>query len=269
MMILNHYKKVWIVGASSGIGLALAKRLDAPERELFVSARNEIGMREAFQHSLGRIVPLALDVTSPKQIQAVVGQLPPGLDLVIVNAGTCEYMDSETLDMGLVDRVMQTNFFGALQVVNAILPNLRAAVKEGAKPKLVVMSSSVTYQALPRAHAYGASKSALRYFVECLKIDLQKEGIDVQIVSPGFVKTPLTQKNDFPMPGLMQVDAAAQAIVKGLASNHFDIAFPKRFIFGLKGFAQLPERVRYYVLAKLSRHRETPTEIDKRHHTDV
>jgi NAD(P)-dependent dehydrogenase (short-subunit alcohol dehydrogenase family) len=180
------------------------------------------------------------------------------LDQVIINAGTCEYIDSEEIDVGVVKEVMDTNFFGALTVVNASLPLLRAKNELSShlqkQPQLVFMSSSVTYQALPRAGAYGASKAALRYFAECLRLDLQHEGIDVRVVSPGFVKTPLTDKNDFPMPFRISAEQAAQRIEQGLNGKQFDISFPRRFTRLLKLISFLPDGLRFKLLGKSSRH---------------
>ena len=186
--------------------------------------------------------------------------------MVIVNAGTCEYIDSKEMDLDSIQRVMNTNFNAAVSTIEASLPLLRESARQGKRPKLVVMSSSVTYQALPRAHAYGASKAALRYFTECLKIDLQREGIDVHLISPGFVKTPLTDVNDFPMPMIMESDEAASRIIKGLDKNLFDIHFPKRFTYPLKLISLLPDRLRFSLLDKLAR--TSPSLPASKHHSE-
>lgn len=253
------YQRIWLVGASSGIGAALVKALDEPGRTLYLSARNAEAMEalaEKFQAD-SRVLPM--DMTQPEQVQHACERIAQdgGLDLVILNAGTCEYMDSADLDLALLRRVMETNFFAVTSLMKQSLDLLRQG-KSGSEiaPKLVVVSSSVTYQALPRAHAYGASKVALRYFTECLKADIQHEGIDVQVVSPGFVETPLTDLNDFDMPAKISAEEAAQEIVKGLKSNRFDIHFPKRFTRSLKAFSCLPEGLRFKLLGKMSRHSE-------------
>jgi len=251
-------ESVWLIGASSGIGKALIDELDHPSMRLFISARNQNELERLSEKRLGQVTPVALDMTddaSVAEAAEVIRGHSQSLNRVIVNAGTCEYMDSWTVDLKLVERVMQTNFFGVLKIVNAALPFLRQARSDGSDvSQLVLMSSSVSYQALPRAHAYGASKSALRYFAECLKIDLQHEGIDVRVVSPGFVKTPLTDRNDFPMPFLIEADEAARRIVSGMHSGRFDIAFPRRFTWILRTFANLPQRLKFSMLAKTSRH---------------
>ena len=254
-------KYIWIVGASTGIGEALTHRYARQGCTVFVSARNGAKLEAMTSVSESRLVPIVLDVSDDWSVVSAVKQIEQHTDVlhqVIINAGTCEYIDSQEIDMNTVKAVMDTNFIGALNVVNAALPLLRAAVfkKLDVMPQLVFMSSSVTYQALPRAGAYGASKAALRYFAECLRLDLQHEEIDVRVVSPGFVKTPLTDKNDFPMPYRISAEEAAIEIEKGLLSKRFDICFPKRFTSMLKFVSFLPDALRFKLVGKTSRHLE-------------
>lgn len=259
-MNLSDYRRIWIVGASSGIGAALAKALDSSSRTLFLSARSEPALSELALSCRSRSVVLPMDVNQAEEVNNAIDQITAdgGIDMVILNAGTCEYMDSHQLDMAMLDRVMQTNFFSMVRMYQPLLDLLRQAKGRGVRfPKFVVMSSSVTYQALPRSHAYGASKAALRYFTECLKADVQQEGIDVRLISPGFVDTPLTAKNDFDMPFLVSAEEAADIIVDGLSGSRFDIAFPKRFTNILKVMSALPDRLRFNLLGKLSRHSAT------------
>jgi short-subunit dehydrogenase len=256
-MLLSHYRRIWVIGASSGIGEALVKALDHPDRTVIVSARNKAALESLALASSGPCLALPMDINQAEDVEAVCHALADQspVDMVILNAGTCEYMDSTRLDLALLERVMQTNFFSIVRLIDQALPMMRRALGQGVKrPKLVVMSSSVTYQALPRAHAYGASKSALRYFTECLKADVQKEGIDVRIVSPGFVKTPLTDQNDFEMPFRVSAQDAAYEIIKGLEGERFDISFPKKFTLYLKAVARLPDAWRFKILGKMSRH---------------
>lgn len=259
----EEQKIIWIVGASTGIGLALAQAYAAQSCHVIISARRR-SMLEQVKLELLRDYPhcivtvIELDTSEPssvslayKRIMDEVGMV----DSVIINAGTCEYIDSIRIDTDRVRRVMETNFLGAINVVNASLPLLRAAKANAhSQPQLVFVSSSVTYQALPRAGAYGASKAALRYFAESLKLDLQHEGIDVRVVSPGFVKTPLTDQNDFAMPARISATTAAQRIVKGLQGNRFDVNFPKRFTWALKLISLLPTGIKHKLLGKTSRH---------------
>ena len=248
----------WIVGASTGIGAALAQAIGPLADLLILSARNQSALAQVAQKIPTETQILPFDITDSQATAAACAQLKDTeISMVILNAGTCEYMDSAHLDLALLNRVMQTNFFAMVSLIDQALPLLQTPIKSGAtRAKLVIMSSSVTYQALPRAHAYGASKAALRYFAECLKIDLQREGIDVHLISPGFVKTPLTDKNDFDMPFLISAEAAAQAIITGLRANKFDISFPKPFIWILKSVAKLPDKLAFKLLAHLSRHQK-------------
>jgi len=253
---------VWIVGASTGIGRALAleyaKQDQAPN--IIISARSESGLaslkQDIEQQGVSAQV-LPLDVTSEDSLEHAVTYLSAvaaPVSQVVVNAGCCEYMDSDKPDAAMARRVMETNYFGAIAISNIALPLLRNARASGLTSGITFVSSSVTYQALPRAHAYGASKSALRYFAECLRIDWQLEGIDVQLVSPGFVDTPLTQVNDFDMPFMVTSEEAGRQILRGIERRKFDIAFPKRFIWMLKTISILPTKWRFALLGKLSRH---------------
>ncbi len=257
----SDYRRVWLIGASSGIGAALVPLLASRSDSLFISARNEKALYELQASALGYVHVLPLDITKSNEVENAckhISEHSGALDLVIINAGTCEYMDSHRLDLELVGRVFATNFFGAISVADKALPLLRNAKASARKrPKLVFVSSSVSYQALPRAHAYGASKAALRYFAECLRIDLQTEGLDLQVVSPGFVETPLTDVNDFPMPFRLSATNAAQRMIDGIEGKRFDISFPKRFTWVLKSFACLPANLKFRLLRPLSRHSES------------
>lgn len=260
---------IWVIGASSGIGLEVAKQYLAQGHRVWISARNETQLANLAVENKG-LSPLPVDITDDTALALAVSQIKNSgepLDKVIINAGTCEYIDSYEIERDKIRRVMETNFFGAINVVNAVLPLLRLSKKQqpSQDPQLVFVSSSVTYQALPRAGAYGASKAALRYFAETLRADIVHEGIDVRIVSPGFVKTPLTDQNDFPMPFLLTVTDAAKRILKGLASNQFDIHFPKRFTYSLKFMSLLPDWIRLPLVAKASRHDVSKANSDRSH----
>lgn len=260
----KNVKSTWVVGASTGIGASLVSALDEQNTQIFVSARNLSKIKTLFPSCAARIIPIEMDVTDEASVETALQKIKEHtrhLDRVIINAGTCEYIDSVEIDTALVKRVMDTNFYGALSVINASLPLLRQAKSSHSEPQLVLVSSSVTYLALPRGGAYGASKAAIRYMMECLKLDLQHEGIDLRVVSPGFVKTPLTDKNDFPMPFRISADDAAKRIVKGLKGKRFDIHFPKRFTYILKVLSFLPDRLRFSLTGKTSRHIEQHPEL--------
>ncbi|MGL6250948.1 MAG: SDR family NAD(P)-dependent oxidoreductase, partial [Billgrantia desiderata] len=134
------------------------------------------------------------------------------------------------------------------------LPLLRQARQTGRRPQLAATSSAAAYLALPRAEAYGASKAALSHYLESLRLDLAHEGIDVSVIHPGFVATPLTARNDFAMPMRISAEAAAQAIVTGLEKRRLDIHFPRRFTYGLRLLGLLPPPLRYRLGKRLVRH---------------
>ncbi|ASP38670.1 short-chain dehydrogenase [Bacterioplanes sanyensis] len=241
---------IWLTGASSGIGEALAKALQPLCKHLYVSARSEDKLADlANAHS--NVTALAVDVTDPESVRnaAEFIQNHGGLDTVIANAGTCEYVDVDDFDTRLIERVMQTNFIGLAHCVEAALPLL----KNSQAGYLVAVSSSSTWLAMPRAQAYGASKAAVNYFMESMAADLKHIGIDVSVVLPGFVKTPLTDLNDFPMPMMITAEDAAERIISGLEKRRFAIHFPQRFTLILKLLGLLPAPLRLKLSSRMSR----------------
>lgn len=224
----SQRRVIWVTGASSGLGRILALRLAADGSIVIASARNRQALEElAAQHH--DIHPLCFDITDREawhELPRRMGAITPCLDQAILNAGTCEYLDFPEPDWDAVRRVMEVNFFGAVNCVRIALPLLRAARGRGAQ--LVVIASQVTAAFFPRAEAYGASKAALQYLCDSLRLDLARENIDVSVVNPGFIDTPMTRRNDFDMPFLMQVDDAASRIVDKLKSR------PRRYDFPLR-----------------------------------
>ncbi|MGY2338512.1 SDR family NAD(P)-dependent oxidoreductase [Pseudomonas sp. SDO5532_S415] len=235
-------KRIWLTGASSGIGAALADILLTQGHFLAVSARHVKALESLHRNYPQQVLLLPGDLTEPDVVQAMgqrIGQVWGHLDQVILNAGTCEYLDAGVFEANMIERVMRANLFSAAYCVEAALPLLRKAQR----PHLVAVCSSVTYLPLPRAEAYGASKAAMRYLFQSLRIDLVHEGIDVTLVSPGFVDTPLTQQNDFPMPMRWPVGKAAAYITTRLEKRPLEIAFPGSFIAALRALAILPQRL--------------------------
>jgi NAD(P)-dependent dehydrogenase (short-subunit alcohol dehydrogenase family) len=180
---------------------------------------------------------------------ARIGQLWGHLDQVILNAGTCEYLDTGHFEADMIERVVRANLFSATYCVEAALPLVRKA----RQPHLVAVCSSVTFLPLPRAEAYGASKAAMRYLFQSLRIDLAQEGIDVTLVSPGFVDTPLTRQNDFPMPMRWTAGKAAIHITTRLDNRPLEIAFPWPFIAALRVLAMLPQRLQLALGRRMAR----------------
>jgi NAD(P)-dependent dehydrogenase (short-subunit alcohol dehydrogenase family) len=245
-------RRIWLTGASSGIGAALAEQLLQAGHRLAVSARSEAPLQALAQRYPGQVLVLPGDLGDAAQVRAIGAAIREqwgALDTLIVNAGTCEYLEVSDFQAAMIERVMRANLFSASYCIEAALPLLRA----GIKPHLAGVSSSVTYLPLPRAQAYGASKAALRYLLEALRIDLAAEGIDVTVISPGFVDTPLTQKNDFPMPLRWSAAKAAAHIAKRLEQRPLEIAFPGVFIAILWLLAHLPKRLQLSIGKRMAR----------------
>ena len=225
----NHIGKIiWVTGASSGLGRSLVLALAAQGHQVIASARSTEALL-SLQEANESIVALPCDITDENSLKSAQDQIAvnfPGLDQVILNAGTCEYLEFPEPDWSAVQRVMEINYFGTINSVKMALPLLRKYTR--ARPHIVVIASQVTHAPFAKAEAYGASKAALQYFFNSLRIDLAPENIDVSVINPGFVDTPLTRKNDFEMPFLMDVDEAARRIIKQIPSRPRNYSFPKR-----------------------------------------
>lgn len=227
--------KILVTGATSGIGRQLAIDYHRLGNEVWAVGRNEGPLSELA--GLG-LHAAKVDLTDRETSLAWFAGLA-SLDLAILNAGTCEYVDLPDFDSRVVSRVMHANVETMAVSIEGVLPLLR----KGVKPHLVGIGSSAAYIPLPRAEAYGASKAAVAYLIDTLRVDLQRDGIDVSLVSPGFVKTPLTDRNDFPMPFLVTVEEASLAIRHGIAGRRAEIHFPRRFTVPLKLLAWLPRNL--------------------------
>ena len=249
-------KKIWLIGAGSGIGRELALKLAGSGNTVVISGRNLESLQSVSTELIdrhgaaagpedkaaGKVVPLACDVTDDTQtveavteITAMVGTL----DMLIFCAGRCEYVEDAELSTDLFRRVYDVNVFGMVNAVSAVLPTMKAMAGES-KPQVVGVASLSAVVGLPRAEAYGSSKAAAIYFLESLRLDLAKYNVDVSVVNPGFVETPMTESNDFPMPFLMQVDEAADCIIRGVAKRKRTVNFPWRLTLTLKLAAMFP-----------------------------
>ncbi|MGJ7458414.1 SDR family NAD(P)-dependent oxidoreductase [Halomonas sp. RA08-2] len=254
-MPLHGKQRIWLTGATSGIGHALAERLLADGHRVALSARGEPELR-ALVAGRDNALLLPLDVSDRQAVTRAGERIAAdfgGLDLALLNAGTCEYLDAQRFDVALVERVFAPNFFGAVYCIDAALPLLRRSRAEGGRPLLAATSSSAAYLPLPRAETYGASKAALSHFLESLRLDLHAEGIGVSLIHPGFVKTPLTDRNDFPMPMRIGVEQAVEAILDGLSRRRLDIHFPRRFTLLLKLMGIMPPSLRHRLGLRLVR----------------
>ena len=242
MSKLNHFKdkRVWVTGASSGIGRAVAVEIARRGACVAVSARNEIALKQlAREIGEEKTLIIPLDVTVKSENQLAVKQIENswgGLDIAFFNAGTAEYVDIKNFDSGIFERTIKTNFLSMVYGIEAVLPLLRNSTTA----QLGGMSSTVSFAGVPRAEAYGASKAAVRNMMQALRIHLVQDKIDVFTVCPGFVRTPLTDKNDFPMPMRIEVGEAAKIIVDGIEKGKAEIHFPKLFSWTYKLLSYLP-----------------------------
>jgi short-subunit dehydrogenase len=238
-------RSIWITGASSGIGRSLAESLLARGNKLFLTARNEAALAElkAVEPESIHIVPADISVDqSIDQMRSQLSAHTAYLDTVILNAGTCEYMDVENFETAIIERVFQVNTIGMARCIEVALPFLQASENS---PHIIGVSSAAALTGLPRAEAYGASKAAVVSMLESLALDLTPSGIDVSVVYPGFVDTPLTRKNDFPMPFILNQKNAVRLMSDGIERRGHKIMFPKPLIWGLKLMAMLPEGLRH------------------------
>lgn len=221
-----------ITGASSGIGAALARRLAAPERRLTLMGRDRIRLDAVAAACQGTVTTVAVDVVDAAAMRdavtAAFADAP--IDLLVANAG---------ISGGEAGRLMAVNVQGILNTVEPALPLLTAA----GGGQIAIMSSLAGFRGLPNAPAYCASKAAVRFYGEGLRPRLARQGVGLSIICPGFVATPLTAKNPFPMPFLMSADEAARRIVRGLAAGHARIAFPRRLYYPTLLASLLPAAV--------------------------
>ena len=235
-------RRVWLVGASSGIGEALARRLADRGARLALSARREAPLRAlAAAHAPEALVE-PLDVADAAAVQAAHDRIVDawqGLDLVVWLAGTYAPMRGTEFDLRLALDTLAANQTGLLHGAAAVLPTLVRQRSGG----LAIVSSVAGYRGLPRALAYGPTKAALINFAETLYLDLHPIGVGVYLINPGFVETPLTAQNDFRMPALISTDEAAREIVEGFERGRFEIHFPRRFTRTMKLLQLLPQRL--------------------------
>lgn len=240
--------RVWIVGASTGIGAATARRLLALGARVALSARSEARLRQVAESApdASRAAVEPLDVTDDASVGAAWRRVLArwgGIDLVLVVAGTHESIRAWELTGAKARALIDVNLLGAIGVVAAVVPQLLAR----GRGTIGIVSSVAGYRGLPRALVYGASKAALINFAEALWLDLAPRNVGVALVNPGFVKTPLTAQNDFEMPYLMEVEDAARLTIAGLAEGRFEVAYPAPFVRRLKLARLLPYRL-YFAL---------------------
>lgn len=236
--------RVLITGASSGIGLQLARDYAADGWHVTACGRNEERL-ETLRQAFPQIETCVFDITDLAETQtALSGKL---VDLAILCAGTCEYLDHGVVEAEKVHRVMLTNFSGPVNCLDSLLPQMQPG------SRVALVGSTASMVPLPRAEAYGASKAALAYFARSLAQDVKRQQVGITLVLPGFVDTPLTQRNDFAMPMIVDVVQASRIIRRGLAKGKAEIAFPALFAFILRVTSRLPLALQRLLTQKIAR----------------
>ncbi|MBS8228514.1 SDR family NAD(P)-dependent oxidoreductase [Vannielia litorea] len=215
--------KWWVVGASEGLGRAVAEKLHAAGAELVLSARSEDRLRDLADTLDGAEV-ITVDVTDDTSVQAA-AETAGSVDGLLYCVGAYEPMKATEWKTDAVLTMAETNFLGSIRVLGAVLPGF-VARDAG---RVVLVGSLSGFRGLPGAIGYGASKAGLMHLAENLLADLHGTGVTVQRVNPGFIDTRLTRKNDFKMPQLMQPEAAAEKVMEAIRSGRFSTSFPSPF----------------------------------------
>ena len=242
-------KKIWITGASSGIGKSVAEKFANEGWKVAVSARRKELLDELAKNP--NIVSFPLDVTNRNQINEVFKNIIDNfgdLDICLFSSGTYEPKDEQNIDTDKIKNVINVNFLGVIDCVKSV----ERYFKDKKSGHISIVSSIAGYRGLPNSSGYGPSKAALTNFSESIYFDFKKFGVRVSVVSPGFIKTPLTDKNEFPMPFLKTPEYAAEKIFNGLVkSSAFEIHFPKGLTLTLKFLRILPYRLCLFLVDKL------------------
>lgn len=223
-------KRILVTGATSGIGECLVKRLSLEGFTVIACGRNKQKLSEL--GSLKNVDTVAFDVTDEQQCLSSLANQQA--DVYVLNAGVCEYVNVQQFETQLFQRVFAANFFGVINCFAAILPNLQSG------DQVLIVDSLARLMPFTKSQAYGASKAALHYFCKSMEVDLAQRGIVMQSVSPGFVATPLTAKNDFAMPMQISVEQAVEKLMQGINKKSASIYFPTLFSLILRAVSRLP-----------------------------
>jgi len=243
-------RRVWVIGASYGIGAEIARELLARGARVALSARKRDLLAQVAGDAHDALIA-ELDITDRESIGRAARAIEArwgGYDLALIVAGTHLAMRAQTWDLASAKQLLDVNLIGVLNCLDAIIPTLLQQRSGG----VGIVSSMAGYFGLPKSLIYGASKAALINLAESLYGDLHPDGISVYLINPGFVDTPLTQKNDFSMPALMTADAAARATLDGIAAGRFEIHYPKRFTAWFKLLRMLPYRLQFAAVRRVT-----------------
>lgn len=243
----------WITGASSGLGRALALRMARDGWQVVASARRAEALSDLVREAdglKGDLQALPLDVTDQPAVAAAVRRIETEIApvrLAVLNAGSHQEVRASSFDGKVFRSLIELNVMGTVNCLEAMLPPMIGRHRG----RIAVVASLAGYHGLPTASAYGLTKAGLINMAEALKPELDGFGVQMQIVNPGFVRTPLTDVNPFPMPFLMELEDAAEAFYRGLQSNRFEIVFPWRFAALLKVLRYLPARLAFALTRRM------------------
>ena len=242
-------KNIWITGASSGIGKALAIKFANEGWQVAASARRENLLKE-LSNQYSNIQSFPLDVTDSDKCKSVFKDIVDkfeNIEICVFGTGIHDPQSEKKFNLEKIKKIMEVNFFGTMNSINSVYDYFGQR-KVG---QISIISSVAGYRGLPAAGAYCASKSALTSFAESLHFEMKKKNVRVSLISPGFIKTPMTDKNDFPMPMIKSPEFAAEQIYNGLIKKSgFEIHFPKAFTFFMKFLRILPNSIYLKFLEK-------------------
>ena len=248
-------KVIWITGASTGIGKAIAIKFSKNGWNVAISARR-LELLEEISKQNQNVFSFPLDVTNKDDCHKVFTEIKNKLgkiDLCVFSTGTWDPKKEKEIDVEQIENVMKVNFFGTLNSIKSV----EKYFKDLGKGHISIVSSIAGYRGLPNSTGYGPSKSALNNLTESLYFDFKRYGVRVSLISPGFIKTPMTDKNDFKMPFLKTTEYAADKIYDGLVnSNAFEIHFPKQLTLVLKFLKILPNWLYLKLLGKLTKYQK-------------
>jgi len=245
-------KNIWITGASSGIGRALALKFAKEGWQVAASARREDLLNEISNFN-NNISSFPLDVTDKGKCKEIFEQIKntyQHIDICVFSTGTWDPKKEKDIDIDQIEKVVKVNFFGTLNCIKAV----EQFFKDKNSGHISIVSSVAGYRGLPNSTGYGASKAALNNLAESLYFDFGRHNVRVSLISPGFIKTPMTDKNEFKMPFLKTPEFAADKIYNGLVNGSgFEIDFPKELTLILKLLKILPNRLYLYLIKKLTK----------------
>lgn len=229
----------WLIGASEGLGRALATELHSDGARLILSARDQ-GRLETLAAELPGARAVAFDVTDHAAVRRAAGLVGP-VDAIVYNAGAYTPMRATAWDSDAALAMCDVNFLGAMRVLGEVVPQMVGA----GSGDITLIGSLAGYRGLPAAIGYGASKAALVSLAETMRYDLKGSGVVVRLVNPGFIRTRLTEKNSFKMPMIMSPEAAAKRVARAMRSSRFRTDFPAPFSWLMRGLAYLPDILVY------------------------